>query len=388
MMAIIRVATIVAVLATVACGSPGPLPPVPSSPDPRDSNYFRDRFPTDSDIPFPLDDAIRENRLDDMQRLLQQGANPNLRWGQSGDHFPLQEVLDTGGGYSLSDSVAAVRMLLEHGADPNAKWCPFESRGGSESFPSCRSAHAATPLMFAARAGSIEIVDLLLRAGADPSPRDWFNGSALDYAYDEIVFELISRALFPDLRTRDREALSWLKPFEGYYRRTPWDSTPLSRAIALDGGLFFPPPSTWSRAGSEPQLGRVRTLLRIGVDPNERATPTGGDWTPLGIALEEGAIRTARVLLQSGADPDQRWCVEYSFNSYRWPPRASNPDRQACRSADGMTPLMWSASKGAREAVALLLEFNADRALTDWAGRTAMDHAATADIRRLLATSG
>lgn len=372
-----------------ACG-PGPLPPLPSSPEPRDSNYVKDGFPTDSSEPLPLDDAIRGDRMDEVRRLLQQGANPKRRWGQTGDHFPLQEVLDTGGGYTRSDPIAAIRLLLDHGADPNARWCPFESRGSYPSLPSCSSARGVTPLIFAAMANRVEIVDLLLGAGADPSPRDWFNGSALDYAYNEIMFEMISRALFPDLRTRDQQTISWLRKSEGYL--TPWNSTPLSRAITLDRMGFVPPPHYDItrgpyRAASEPQLGRVRTLIRIGADPNERATPDGGDWTPLGLALQQGAVRTARTLLQSGADPNQRWCVGYSFVLFKRQTRDSASLDPACTSTNGMTPLMWSASKSAAEAIELLLEFNADRSLTDWAGRTAMDYAATADIRQLLSSS-
>lgn len=389
-MAKVTVALVAVLTGITACG-PGQLPPLPRPPDSfdsRDSAYVRDWFPTDSSEPFPLDRAIRMDRLDEVRQLLEQGANPNRRWGQSGDHFPLQEVLDSGGG-GVSDPIEAVRLLLDHGADPNARWCPFESRGGYPAMSSCRSAQAATPLIFAAMAGSVEIVELLLRAGADPSRRDWLNGAALDYAYNEVMFEMISRALFPDLRTRDQETLSWLRKSEAYL--APWNSTPLSRAISLDRIGYVPPPPHVDggpyRAANERQLARVRTLIRIGADPNERATPDGGDWTPLGLALQQGAVRTARSLLQSGADPNQRWCVGYSFVLFKRQTRDSASLDPACTSTNGMTPLMWSASKGAAEAIALLLEFNADRSLTDWAGRTAMDYATTADIRQLLSAS-
>jgi ankyrin repeat protein len=40
-----------------------------------------------------------------------------------------------------------------------------------------------TPLMVAASAGSPEIVELLLSAGADPKPKDKFGYSAQDLAY-------------------------------------------------------------------------------------------------------------------------------------------------------------------------------------------------------------
>src|SRR5688572_12650402 len=193
-MAPLKIIALTGVVTLMACG-PGPPPAPPASPDYRDPNYLRDSFRSDSDDPFPLDDAIRSGRLDEMRQLLQQGANPNLRWGQTGDHFPLQEVLDSGG-YGVTNLAESVKLLLSHGADPNAHWCPFESRGRSEWRLSCTSARGASALIFAAALGSSEIVELLLAAGADPTHRDWNNGSALDYAYDELMFEAISRAMF------------------------------------------------------------------------------------------------------------------------------------------------------------------------------------------------
>jgi hypothetical protein len=53
------------------------------------------------------------------------------------------------------DDVAAVRLLLTHGADPN-----FGLNGVPE-----------TPLITAARVGCWEIIDVLLQAGADPNGR-------------------------------------------------------------------------------------------------------------------------------------------------------------------------------------------------------------------------
>ena len=187
----------------------GPLPEFPQ----RHRDYKADWFPTQSEDRLPLDVAIYSGRIDDVRALLEAGADPNARWGQSGDYFPLQEVLNPGG-WPVTEPGETVRLLLKHGADPNAKWCPFESRGPSEgSSPSCVSAKGMTALMFAAILGRADIVEPLLQAGADARPRNWMGGSALDYAYDEIVFELISRSMFPDLATRDRKALEWLNGY-------------------------------------------------------------------------------------------------------------------------------------------------------------------------------
>jgi ankyrin repeat protein len=52
----------------------------------------------------------------------------------------------------------AVRWLLDHGADPNARWSHWDAE--------------VTPLHLAAAQGHAEVVRLLLEAGADPSIRD------------------------------------------------------------------------------------------------------------------------------------------------------------------------------------------------------------------------
>jgi hypothetical protein len=56
------------------------------------------------------------------------------------------------------NNAVAVEWLLDHGADPNARWAHWEAE--------------VTPLHLAASQGHAESVRLLLNGGADPSIRD------------------------------------------------------------------------------------------------------------------------------------------------------------------------------------------------------------------------
>jgi ankyrin repeat protein len=357
-------------MASTAC-DPGPLP-APSRPHPGLLTHAagkQDSFTSSSRVPLPLDVAIQADRIDEVRTLLASGADPNARWGALGDDLPLRDALVP---YRASSS-SIVQLLLEHGANPNAAWCPPGSRNLSEfGPPPCTTASALTPLQAAAMVDSRDIVGLLVAAGADPRPRNYTGSSALDYVDDEVAFEMISAALFPELSTRDRVALAWLDalPADVTGARTSVMERALTRpgwarppAIADSGDWQDGVVQTETRI-----INRVRTLLRLGVDVNARVD---NGLTPLSIALHHRSIRVAEVLLDHGANPNQRFC-EFELGTVRKP--------LDCNVDNGMTPLMWAAGAGEFDIVELLLEFGADSNLKDWEQRTALHYATTRKI--------
>jgi ankyrin repeat protein len=89
-------------------------------------------------------------------------------------------------------SVPIVQLLLERGADPNAR-------------DRVKSNEGRTPLMYA-KPGSQGIVELLIAHGAKPEIRDRFKHNAADHALDQA--EAFER--FGD----KREAAKWRKQAE------------------------------------------------------------------------------------------------------------------------------------------------------------------------------
>jgi ankyrin repeat protein len=324
------------------------------------------------DSPTPLSQEVTSGSLARVRALLEAGADANARWFGRGDRLPLGEVFEVTWRIRRSpeERLDLIRMLLDHGADPNARWCPFESRGHIGSFGGCTSAAGTTALMWAAALDLPGATYLLLDAGADPSLTDATKMSALHRAYGAPVFSLLVTAQFRNAPSRHADALRYLTE---HRPRTltpgPWEQTALSMALAGSLAEMIPPPpppggSSYHSGSAE----RVRRILELGADPNERITWGDVDWTPLALAGTN--VAKAEALLQFGADPDGRWCTSLPL----WDKKAwSKPP--GCTRDTGMTPLM-AAARGNRAMIELLVRFRADVTLRDWMGRTAADYAA------------
>ncbi|MFT4194696.1 ankyrin repeat domain-containing protein, partial [Ottowia sp.] len=112
----------------------------------------------DPDLRTPTDESVLmmaalKGELDIARALIAKGAQVN-RPGWSPLHYAA-----TGG------DTAMIRLLLERRAEVDA-----------------RSPNESTPLMLAARYGTVEAVQMLLRAGADPRARNQLGMDALDFA--------------------------------------------------------------------------------------------------------------------------------------------------------------------------------------------------------------
>ncbi len=216
-----------------------------------------------------------------------------------------------------SGDLKEAMRLLDDGADVNAH---AEENG-------------TTPLMIASGAGRLDLINLLLKRGADVNAKNQGGYTALDVAEEEY----------------HRDVSSALKAAGGTGQpdnRSRADHEMELQQAALDGNMR-----------------KVSTLLADGVDVN--AADEEG-WTPLRNAVFQENVTVVKLLLAKGADPNTR-------------------DRR-----DGSTSLQWAAQIGHAEMVASLLKSGADvNARDTFSGSTALFFAAgaghVAAVKALLA---
>jgi Ankyrin repeats (3 copies)/Ankyrin repeats (many copies) len=175
-----------------------------------DSEALERRMSRNENGQLPLHFAVRKNRAELVELLLELGADPAAVDGEGvpasvyaaapevdrtvieilarhgaidvfgalalGDEARAAELLDAGvssrGALHLlakRGDAWAVQWFLDRGTDPNARWSHWDAE--------------VTPLHLAAAQGHAEVVRLLLGAGADPSIRDSkHDGDALGWA--------------------------------------------------------------------------------------------------------------------------------------------------------------------------------------------------------------
>jgi ankyrin repeat protein len=228
--------------------------------------------------------------------------------------------------------------------------------------------------------GRTDVVAGLLRAGCSPDVCDGYYKSLLSLASEARHVELVTLLLAAgaDVETRSNTgstALHWVAsagfvpviqalveagadPNQG----DNWRHTPVHYAagkgrvgalIALQqaGGLIDPDPAGESplmRAARFNQPHALCWLVEFGAALDTRSYDLD---TSLSLAVQKRTVESVAFLLQAGADP--------------------NPVDKS-----GRTPLMQAAEAGEADITRLLLEWGADPSLVDAQGRTALDLAA------------
>lgn len=228
--------------------------------------------------------------------------------------------------WAVNDAnLAAVKLLLEHGANP-----------------SLANRYGAAPLFTAVTGGDAHIVNALLEAGADPNQALAEGETVLMTAARAGNVEIVKALLAKGANTEARE---------NFYGET-----------AL----------IWAVAENHADV--VEVLLAHGTGVDTRSTATQferrsaglsllplGDWTPLMYAARDGAFEAAEVLVNHKADVN-----------------VSDPD--------GTTALVFAIINYHYDLAAMLLEHGADANIADASGMNALF--AAVDMKSLPWTFG
>jgi len=198
-------------------------------------------------------------------------------------------------------SVDAVKLLLDRGAKVDAK----------------ENTRAETALMFAAASGRADVIRVLTGKGADPR--------ATTKVIDLSVFAKEEQERFAQFLAQQgnqgRGGRGRPTGAAGIDRQYSY-----TELVAYQGG--FAPMHLAARQGS---LDAVRALLDAGADINQ---PTAGDKaTPIIVATLNGYFDLARLMLDNGADPNLAQLNGvtplYAAVNCQWAPRAGYPQPRA-----------------------------------------------------------
>jgi ankyrin repeat protein len=161
-----------------------------------------------------------------------------------------------------------------------------------------RNQHRRRPLHHAAFKNRPRMVRLLLELGADPNARDATGATALTTASEEgadpgIVAALLQAGVMPDLLTavnmeRYAEAEAMLRDDPARIGPNGGDTIALHLSV------------------NKRNLATIRWLLAHGIDVNAKRPMWDLNHTALHMTTESGVIDIARLLLDAGADPNVR----------------------------------------------------------------------------------
>ena len=307
---------------------------------------WMERYRLDEQGFTPLTFAIFNDRIEMAQLLLDAGANLEAR-----DNFG-RTALDTAIHWSTSrENIEAVQLLLDAGADPqttlvkaiqNDKSPPVvQALIDAGADLEARTGDGPTPLMLAVSSNNIEMVQLLLHAGADIYARDYADrGSPMNIFPNVIGKDGMGRwdeknciwrtdndpTCNPEVakllisHLKDGPNLFELIPrINGtaygdrfYLEAAGRELTPESTRAALYGGADVHTEGLLHfvvAKNEDPEV--IQILLEAGADLEKR---NGVDWTPLMTASRQNPnVEVIRTLMRAGANRDA-----YSRTPFGW----------------------------------------------------------------------
>jgi ankyrin repeat protein len=306
-------------------------------------------------------DAVESGNINVLKSLLKSGAN--VEEATNGEYTPIMLA-------ALQNEVDCVALLSDHGANVNARTSNNRTALYLASEKGCLEAvirllHLGaevntkttrvntTPLMSAAGNGHESIVELLLYHKADPTVKNRRGWTAAHYAADgkcKGILKLIESSI-GDINTADK------------YGETPLvlaakvcDHDTLKHLLAKQGKNIsmeelcqaLANAAMWDEDydSSDEDCYKITKMI---IDHQPEVAEIGG-LEALKVALNDDHIETARLLLDHGANIDER-------------------------GEDGLTLLMHTVEHRSPDSARLLLSLGADRSVKNNDGLTATDMA-------------
>ena len=280
---------------------------------------------------------------------------------------------------AAEDHPAAVRVLIEHGADPNVHSLPTSYKrkvAGQTVLPR----GGFTALMYAAREGAMEAARAIVEGRADLNQGDPDGSTALILAIINAHYDLAAMLL-------DKGADPNVADATGM--------TPLYATVDMNTLQFMHGRPTSRPSGRLNSVDLVTVLLAQGANPNAvLQTPIlqrhnngpnqnlGEGTTPLMRAAKSGDVVLMRLLLDAGADPTLRQKNENTLLML-----AAGFGRRFNQNADSQE-YERGTEADLLEAVKLCVALGLDVNAPNVAGDTAMHIAAGESIVRFLAEHG
>ena len=305
----------------------------------------------------PLSLAAEEGATEIMQILLGSGSDADTPSGGEDKEAASTPSIGSEALYTAIEKgdVEMVRLLVEAGADVNAA----EGFGGD------------TPLHEAVEQGDAEIVKILVAAGADVNAEGYFDRTPLSLAAEEGATEIMQILLGsgPDADTpadgEDKEAASTPSiGSEALYTAIEKGDVEMVRLLVEAGADVnasegFGGDTPLHEAVEQGNAQIVKILVAAGADVNAEGY---FDRTPLSLAAAEGATEIMQILLGSGPDADTP---------------ADGEDKEAASTPSiGSEALYTAIEKGDVEMVRLLVEGGADvNAAEGFGGNTPLHEA-------------
>ncbi len=272
------------------------------------------------------------------KRLIDYGANLiNLKAKPHG-YAPLHLAVK-------NNNPTVIDLLLKAKADPNIQ-----------------NHQGATPLYLAVGNNNPVAADLLLKAKADPNIQNHRGRTPLHLAAGnnsrKAADLLLKAGADPNIQTR------WL------------GSTPLYLAVRKN------------------YLEMAKALLQAGANPNTQTRWYGT--APLRLAVKKNYLEMAKALLQAGANPDFQESLEEDTllhlavkkNNLEMTKAllnaGANPDIQ--ESTNGKAPIHLAVERGQWPAAKALLEAGANPNILNWHGETLFDLAKTPQMKSLISS--